>query len=184
MKHTIWSNDIDISDENIKTYRDDMTNLDPDETWTDEQIIQFMYDDIDVNLDAETENIKNIDMIHSNTILVTGTLGLWHGTVMGYKLLENAALKDIFSTTIGDYIEFYENDGNIQCSDTHHDGTNHYVYRELKTDDLDDPDIEEMLDAIATAGKDLVKQQKAWDLINKHTYSLSHYWQELYGWKD
>ncbi|MBD5585764.1 MAG: hypothetical protein HDQ88_11835 [Clostridia bacterium] len=143
--------------------------------------MRFMMDDNDQNLEDEHANISNVDMEHSSTILCVGTLGLWHGTVMGYKLLEDATLDKIFGVAVGDYVEFYEEDGDVQCLDAHHDGTNHYVFRELKTDDLADPEIEELLGIIGNAGKDKERQEIAWQLVNERTCSLSHYWRELYG---
>ena len=183
MRHVIWSNDVDTSDEAIEKYRTDVLGCDPDE-YTDEEVVRFMYRDVDDNLDDERANVRDVEMEHSNAILCVGTLGLWHGTVMGYKLLENATLDKIFGVAIGDYVEFYEEDGNVQCSDTHHDGTNHYVFRELGTDDLDDPGVEEMLGTIESAGKDEDRQTAAWKLVNGRTCSLSHYWKDLYGWTD
>lgn len=187
MKHVIWTNEIDTSDEAMEDYRNFLATSDPDcpsDVFTDEDVMRFMAEDNDRNLEDERANVGHVEMRHSSTILCTGTLGLWHGTVMGYKLLEDATLDKIFDVAVGDYVEFYEEDDDVRCTDTHHDGTNHYVFRELKTDDMDNPDIEEMLDVIADAGKDADRQAKAWELIGKHTYSLSPYWQEVYGWTD
>lgn len=190
MKYTIWSNDdVDTSESAIEEYRNEV--LDPEYEYSDNDIIQFIYEDNDTSLEEEKRTLQNIELQHSHTILVTGILGLWNGRPMGYKLIKDADLSRIFDVTCGDYVDFYADmfapldTMEIQCSDAHHDGTNHYVFRELGTDDPDyDDDTSEMLYLIESAGRDPEKQNKAWEMIKKHTFSLYPYVQKHYGWPE
>lgn len=189
MKHIIYTSDVDTSDEAIKEYRADY--CDPDENLSDQEIIDRLYEDNADQLDVERENLKTAKMERSNTILVVGVLGLWNGQPMGYKLVKSEDLSRIFNVTCGDFVDFYADvhpelgSMDVQCRDTHHDGTNMYVFRELDTDyPYNDDASGEMLEAIATAGKDKEKQAKAWKLVKERTYSLYPYAQSVYGWVD
>lgn len=189
MKHIIYTSDVDTSDEAIKEYRDDY--CEPDENLSDQEIIDRLYEDNADQLDVERENLKTAKMERSNTILVVGVLGLWNGQPMGYKLVKSEDLSRIFNVTCGDFVDFYADvhpelgSMEVQCRDSHHDGTNMYVFRELDTDyPYNDDASGEMLETIATAGKDKEKQAKAWELVKERTYSLYPYAQSVYGWVD
>lgn len=189
MKHIIYTDDVDTSNEKIQEYR--RLFCDEDENLTDDEIIQRLYDDNSDIFECERENLSTAKLEHSSTILCVGILGLWNGRPMGYKLIKPSEdVSGILGSTVGDYIEFYAdrceelNGMDIQCRDSHHDGTNWYVFRELNSDPNEDENIDKMLCAIVGAGVDKERQAKAWELVQKHTHSLYPYVQKIYGWKD
>ena len=190
MKHIIYTDDVDTSNKKIQEYR--LLFCDEDENLTDDEIIQRLYSDNSDILDCEKENLSTAKLEHSSIILCTGILGLWNGQPMGYKLIEKTSdISPILNSTVGDFVEFYAdrceklNGMDVQCQDTHHDGTNWYVFRELNTDYPDEDDnTSKMLNAIASAGTNKEKQAEAWKMIQEHTHSLYPYAQKVYGWKN
>ena len=124
MKHTIWTNELDYKD-----WKDDLEEQYPDEDGYDEDDrMQIMYETNNDYLDDEKANL-NKEL--GRPIVIIANLGLWNGRRAAYKIT-GSNLNDIFSETCGDYVTWYVEDGEVKCDDTHHDGTNHYLYRVLK----------------------------------------------------
>ena len=115
---------------------------------------------------------SNLKMEVPNPILAIADLGLWNGRRSGYKMLSGSTVADIFTVHCGDFVTYYADAYNVRCVDIHHDGTNYYVFRELR-----DPEgsCQPLLDAIY-CGKDY----KA--LLKRYTKSLLPYVADVYGW--
>jgi len=166
-KRIIWTNEVDTSDEAITEFRNSLEN---GADYTDNTIIEMMYDDNQIWLEDEQ---ANLDITTSRKILCIGDLGLWWGRRPGYRILNTQNVKSIFSVTCGDYVEFYADSYNVHCSDAHHDGTNYYMFRELR---CNEDQCQPLLDAICS-GKIISSA-----LLNRYTRSILPYVADVYGW--
>lgn len=169
-KHIIWSNrNLDIDD-----WRDayaefleiNELDYDPEDEYA---IYNYMIETNNEYLDDECANLnKPIE----GRILVIGDLGLWHGRVSGYKIINSKNLNAFLSFQY-DYAEFYGDGKEIRGIEVHHDGTNHYLYRMIR----EDRDIDKLLDAIYNYEE--ISPQK----LNYYTKSLYKEVANVYGWR-
>ena len=125
--------------------------------------IDLWYDDERANLNKELEN----------DIICIGTIGTWHGKVQGYKICSNN-LKDILKTysngcQVG--LNVYYDGYNVRAEECHHDGTNCYLYRELRPN----RNTDKFLDKIYS-GQEISNSE-----LNYYTRSLRPYVKEIYG---
>ena len=88
---------------------------------------------------AQLEYIKDkMDVQLENSIIVFADVGRWNGRRNGFKVISSGNIKDIFhsfESSSQSFLKFYCNGNNICCDEEHHDGVNHYVFRELKEPD-------------------------------------------------
>ena len=111
-----------------------------------------------------------IALLTDGRILAIADLGLWNGRKQGYKILYEFA-NSIFSIS-EDYNEYYSDGYNIRANCTHHDGTNHILYRVIR----EDRNIQNLLDAIYN-GEEITRKK-----LNYYTKSLHPYVRRVYGW--
>ena len=168
IKRVIWSTDVDTSDEAVQAYTKDLE----DQGISVPDVIQFMYEDNNLKLDDERQNL-NIPT--RNPIVVIADLGLWNGRRVGYSVLDKQNVSAILSTGRGDFTTFFADAYNVKCDDIHHDGTNHYVYRELIGSQ---EQCAPLLDALYE-GKD---PEKIKAKIRRYSRSLLPYVADVYGW--
>ena len=130
-KHILWSNfDVDVDNEFYDEFYPDSGEY--------ERYIMACEDNNDHLNDIRVD----LDIQLSQPIVVIGTLGLWNGTVRGYKEIDSGNLKDCFYDSDCDYMEwFVDSRKNFRADGAHHDGSNHYLYRVYK-DDVSDEQIE------------------------------------------
>lgn len=120
--------------------------------------------------DVEFENLKiNLKKQTDNDIICIAELNLWNGRRYGYRLLNNN-LSSILDCIQGDYYKIYTDKYNLRCKDVHHDGLNHYVYREIKENVNIDSLTEKIYNQTATTSD-----------ITRYTKSLKPIIQEIYG---
>lgn len=163
MIHTIWTNELNYED-----WREDLEALYPDaEGYNEDERIRIMYEINDEDLETEKTNL-NKELGHN--VIVFGKLELWFGQRLGYKKL-GTNLNSIFSGTCGDYLTWYVEGEEVKCTDIHHDGTNHYVYRVLKSD-IDQFEFDEY-----------ACEHTVNEAFEKFTKPLGHYVAEIYGFK-
>lgn len=166
--HIIWTNEDFDALEQIKA---DIMEDNPD--LTEEQALRCAYETRDEYLEDEKRNL-NIEV--GTEIIVIGNLGLWYGKRMGYKLLNKTNIADCFSGTCGDYVTWFVDDrGDLNCRDTHHDGTNLYLYRAWKF-------------GISETQKEnfrykVYKGTATRADITKYTRKIGTYVADVYGWK-
>ena len=161
-KHIIWTNNpFELTD-----FENDLKEQYPD---ADETELYWMMNELN-NQYLEDEKL-NLEKPLDNNLVMFGELSLWDGTKTGYKVLKSSNLNGIFDGTCGDYITWYVDEGEIKCEDTHHDGTNRYIYRVLKKQ----YDKWEFEDYCYDNGI-----KKAVELM---TEPLGHYVAEIYGWE-
>ena len=117
-----------------------------------------------------SDECANLDRHLDGRILVVASLGLWNGRKSGYKILGHN-LNRILSAVSDGELEVYFDGHNVLANNTHHDGTNHLEFREIR----EDTNIDKLLDMIYEDNftrKDL----------NRYTKSLGGYVRKIYGW--
>lgn len=110
------------------------------ENYTEDQIETFVCDDNNLWYDDVKDNL-NVPL--DGKILVIANLGRWNGKFNGYKILNNN-LNSILSNLGCDEVHYYSDGKNIRAEGYHHDGTNYYLFREIK----DNVNIDKLTDAI------------------------------------
>ena len=100
MEHTIFKTYGMLSNEEIESMeahaREFLEDINPDEEYTDEDIEQKVYEDVDTFYEDEILNLnKRLD----GRILAIASMGLWDGRKTGYKILGNN-LNEVVSCNI------------------------------------------------------------------------------------
>lgn len=135
--YRIWSN----ADLDYEEWKDWMEEEYP--TLSDDERVAMMYEENGHYLEDER---LNLDIQLSQPILVVADLGLWNGRRTGYKEIPSGNIRDCLYSDY-DYTTWYvDKSGDLRCDDTHHDGTNHYLYRVYK-------------DNVSQAQKDRLKEK-------------------------
>lgn len=133
----------------------------------DEEALTYerYYDDCDLNLDNERDLLyEEVD----GCIVAYADLGLWDGRHKGAKVV-GRLINRILSSSDDEnewFCDFY----NVRGTGSHHDGTNHYLYRVAK----DEETARKIVDKIAYGDMDEKGFRKA-------TRSLRPYIQKIYG---
>lgn len=165
---TIWSNEIDMKDwedyikeQNAERAEEGKEPLTDDEAYEEVRWLndECYLDDARINLDAEV----------SNSIVVLADLGLWYGRRQGFKVMSSRNLKEVLYSDC-DYCTWYCDRYDFKFRGVHHDGTNHYTYREMKDDKYID-----FLHYLAYEGK-LTQAH-----ITRYTRSLRPKLNEIFG---
>lgn len=166
IKHIVWSNrNLDIND-----WRDDLC-AEYGDNLSEDELIRHMYEANDTFLEDER---MNLDIQLPEEIVVIGDLGLWNGRACGYKIIKSGNIKDCLYSD-NDHSEWYvDGRGNLQCTSSHHDGTNYYTYRVFK-EGLSDTQKENFLDKIYCG---TVTSQD----ISRYTRSVGKEICKVYGW--
>lgn len=165
-KHVIWS-DIDL---NLDDWREGLEELYPN--YPEDELYAIMCKSNAENLYDERYNL-NIQL--SRPILVIADLGLWNGRRSAYKEIESGNVSDCLYSDC-DACEWYVDEaGDLRCDASHHDGTNHYLYRTYK-DDVTDEQIEDLQDKIYNG---IATRED----IESVTRRLGDEIAEVYGWE-
>jgi hypothetical protein len=142
----------------------------PDEKEREEEGIEISYEryyeDCQTFLDDERMNL-NVEV--DGVIVCFARLGLWDGRRTGGGI-SGIKVKDILHSKC-DYLDWYCDRHNVRCNATHHDGTNHYLYRVAK----DIIQARNIVDRIASG--EMTEEQ-----FRKATRSLRPYVARVYGW--
>lgn len=165
MKQIIWTSEAYYDDESREAYENAQRDYLEDEgyrvsdrEWVD--VVNNYLSDERINLDKPVNGI----------IIAFANLGLWRGRRQGYKIL-GTNINDIFSVTEDDN-EWYGDGFNIRGRLSHHDGTNHILYRVAKDRD----DAERIAEQIYNLEIDEAG-------FRRRTRSLYPYVADIYGWK-
>lgn len=167
--HKIWGN-INL---NFEDWKDDLKEEYPD--LPESELIEIMHETNGHYLDDERSNL-NINI--GQSIIKIGDLGLWDGRHNGYGIIESGNIKDCLSWdfTDCDYAEWYVDElGDLRCKAIHHDGTNHYLYRVIKSSVSDiqlDNFYGKILDGTVTRAD-----------ITRVTERLGDHIAKVYGWE-
>lgn len=173
-KNIIWSNyNLNLADwcNSIKEMWE-INGIDPS-TKREEDYIDEMYL---LNSEYLNDERRNLDIMTAGRIIAIADIGTWNGRKTGYKLFDRHNIKACLSFESGcDYgMWWVDSFNNLRSMQTHHDGTNYILYREIKpevTSDQLDCFCWRIYRGIATS-KD----------ITKYTRSLGKTIKNVYGW--
>ena len=166
MEHIIWSN----TDINVADYADFLQEEYPEVTDPYKQYELCC----EMNANYLYDERANLDKVLPHPIICIADLGRWNGRCMGYKMIESGNIADCLYDSNCDYCTWYVDRYNDLCfSGAHHDGTNHYLYRELR--DLSDKQMENFLEKLHTGR--LTRRD-----ITRYTTSIGSHIQRVYGW--
>ena len=163
-KYMIWTSEPDFED-----WRQDLEEEYPE--LTEAERVELMYEINSGYLDDER---VNLDIPMDNEIVAIGDIGRWNGTFHGYKRVGNN-IRDCLSSTC-DYAEFFLNeDGDLCCVETHHDGSNRILFRAYRKNisETQKDRFEQMIYERAETEED----------VRKYTRSLGREIAKVYGWK-
>ena len=176
-KFTIWRDTFFMDTEILDDWKREIREMCEENGYDvpeDYEMDERIEDDNAMYLEEERAHLSEIDLPES--ILCIGDLGLWNGRVSGYRELHD--LEDCFYSTINEisYCEWYVDAyGNLRGTESHHDGTNCYLYRMWKPETTDEQ-RENLLYKIYR-GKATMAD------ITRYTVRLGDYIGDLYGWK-
>lgn len=172
-KHLIWSNyDLDPDSEEWRESYLEMCEANGIEPpGSDYDRWDYVTEMNDENLYFERENL-NIQL--SENIIVIAELGLWSGRRPGYRVIRSGNISSCLYFNY-DYAEWWVDEkGDLRGMESHHDGTNAYLYRVWKPD-LSETQKENF------KGKILSGKATRQD-INRYTSRLGDYIGDVYGW--
>lgn len=128
----LWEN---YTDEDIKCQL--MENGVEEEDITDNMIWEerYFYDELDWEDTKGT--LKDFFLNHGNKWMIFGEVGRWNGTYKAGTLFDT--FDDFFyeATKDCDYIRFYDENGHLYLTCSHHDGTCHYEIKEVTEEGVD-----------------------------------------------
>ena len=163
--HLIWSNDLAYSRE----WDEEMESLYPDATELER--IEILYHQMQFDLECERYNL-NISL--GMPIIVIADLGLWDGRKKGYKVIGTGNVSDCLYDDC-DYLTWYvDEEHELRCDASHHDGTNHYLYRVFRKGTTNDQ-MEELEMKIYSG---MATQED----IDSVTASIGTKIEKVYGW--
>ena len=144
-RHIIWSNQSLDVDDWREDYKEFLEANELDDDPNDEQALYEWMEE--TNYEYLSDERVNLNVQLSQPIIVIGDIGRWNGRVMGYKDIPSGNIKDcLYADT--DYTEWYvDKYGDLRADATHHDGTNHYLYRVFK-DGVSETQMENLRDKI------------------------------------
>ena len=171
-KYIVWQN----RDINEEDWRDDYRYC---HDLSDEEMESV--DNYDVyewacrcNDDYLDDERTNLSVYIPNGILVIADLGLWDGRRHGYKEIISGNIADCLYDSDCVYCEWYCDKYDFRFTGSHHDGTNHYIYRTW-ADGLSEAQKDTYLEKLYN-GKDTHE-----DML-KYTRSIRPYIADVYGW--
>ena len=163
MKHTIWSNFIDMNDWKDYLEENDLQDESFDKQYEAVADLnqEYWYDEHDA--------LKDCGKKLPARIIAIADLGLWYGRRQAYKFIDN--LEDCLNSEC-DYFELYCDQHQLRSRGAHHDGTNYVTYYLLN----DIPGVDKFIDDLYY-GKEITQAR-----LHKYTRSLRPYLKEYYGW--
>ncbi len=160
-KKIIWTND------DFDEWKESMiANMGEDETEDDFNEERYA-EDCSIFLDDERSNL-NVPI--DGCIVCFAVLDLWDGQYKGAKIVGDN-VKKILDTSCGDYVTWFCDRFNARCEDTHHDGTNTYLYRIAKNR----KQAETLVNKIAY--EDMTEKE-----FRKATRSVRPFIAKVFGW--
>lgn len=138
-------------------------NIDNNDVW------EYIYNDIEYSYD---EGLRDLNVDTEGEIIAIASMGLWNGRCSGYAILDKNNLKEILYCGNEDYNHLYYDGFNVYKKASHHDGTNHIMFREVRPD----VDIKKLCDKIYN------NEPTSKATLNRYTRSLRRYVKQIYGW--
>lgn len=172
--HIVWSNyNLNLEDwiEDIKENLD-INGIDHS-NWSESMFYQEMVNLNDIYFEDEK---CNLDIPTEGRIIEIADVGLWDGRRMGYNLLDKHNIKACLNFKRDcEYAEWWvDSHNNLRSKQTHHDGTNYILYREVKSEITSD-----QLDNFCWK---LYRGKATSKDITKYTRAIGKQVRNVYGW--
>lgn len=165
-KWIIWQNlDLDIADWDFSFWEEEGRELTFDEKFN------IMLDE---NYESLEEERCNLNVKLDGEIIIIANLGLWYGRRSGYRIIESGNIADCLYDRDCEYLEWYCDKYDFRCNAHHHDGSNHYLYREIRPE-LTDTQRENFLYKL-THGE--INERT----LRRYTKSIRPVIASIYGW--
>ena len=164
-EYLIWSSDVNVED-----YEDFLKEEYPE--ITDEYEKYTLCSEMnDMYFEDEMANLD----INTNPIVCIADLGLWNGRRTGIKRCGNN-VNSILCSTMNGNVKFFYDRYNVKGTEYHHDGTNYYVYREIKGNTYEEQErnYNRLLNAV-------LENTLTSSLISRCTRSIRDYVTSVYG---
>lgn len=157
--HTIWNEEINLED-----WKDFLMDEYPDVTDEYEQY-SICAELNDTYLEDEQ---ANLDIPTDTYIVCIADIGRWNGTVNGARIM-GRNINSIFRKMVrGDsHSKWYTDSYDVRGEESHHDGTNYYLFRKMKN------------------GKDfdtMMEKPLTHERILQYTTSILPDVKQVYGW--
>lgn len=161
--------DSNIADDDLAAAKEMLTEEDGIESPTEQQVWDQASDEKGYWMDAERDNL---DICMDGRVLVIANLGLWNGRRSAYKIINKRNINGVFDAPWQDsYFELYVEGADVKAKDPHHDGTNYYMFRELREGTNYNVLLNALYDGTATPS-----------MINRYTRALGSRVRDVYGW--
>ena len=173
-KYVIWNSDA-VDEEFVKSERAELEFEYPDQT--DDWWWEFAEETNQDYLGDAQMNLSGIEF--PKEIIIFAELGLWYGRRQAYRRTHTNRVSDVLKTgylreqsEIEYWVDAY---GNLRAEESHHDGTNTYLFRVFK--DSVSEETEQFILNKAACGS-LTK-----DDITRYTRRVGKEIADVYGWK-
>ena len=173
-KYVIWNSDA-VDEEFVKSERAELEFEYPDQT--DDMWWELAEETNQDYLGNEQMNLSGIEF--PKEIIIFAELGLWDGRRQAYRRTHTNRVSDVLKTgylreqsEIEYWVDAY---GNLRAEESHHDGTNTYLFRVFK--DSVSEETEQFILNKAACGT-LTK-----DDITRYTRRVGKEIADVYGWK-
>lgn len=170
-KFEIWNSQINLED--WKDFLDEDKEANPD-FYAGKDPFYAEYEAVSERIEDYLYDVRsNLDITLNHPILVIADLGRWNGRCKGYKLIPSGNIKDILQSSVSGQSEchWYCDGYNIRGEESHHDGVNNYLYREIRNED----NVDRFLDMIYS-------EKKISDhTLNYYTRSIAQDVARIYG---
>lgn len=162
------------SDEDIDEEARECGWIDEDEEITDTD--RYKWRNWLDEVDWENAKAELTDFFKSKTVGFFGEVGLWHGV---YKAGQIGEFWKLFNDAIEDcwYWKFYDENGHLYLTCSHHDGTNHFEIKEITDEGYD------YLERWEYSWGDKRSAQAVYGQIYKRYSKLPHFAHKVYGCK-
>nr|WP_297934566.1 hypothetical protein [uncultured Lachnoclostridium sp.] len=174
-RYMIWDSDA-VDEEFVKNEREEMESVYPNQS--DDWWWGFAEETNQEYLNCEKMNLRNIGF--SKEIIIFAEVDLWYCRTLICSNTGTRKVSEILSSdgylrgqsNIKYWVDAY---GNLRAEESHHDGTNTYLFRVFK--DFVSEETEEFVLDKATRGT-LTK-----DDITRYTHRIGKEIADVYGWK-
>lgn len=174
-KYVIWNSDA-VDEEFVKDERAEMESVYPDQT--DDWWWRYAKESNREFLNCTQEALSGIEF--PKEIIIFAELGLWNGKRPAWFRTETNEVSKVLTpcitiggdTNIEYWVDAY---GNLRAEESHHDGTNTYLFRVFK-DSVSEKTEQFILDKAACGT--LTK-----DDITRYTRRVGKKIADVYGWK-
>lgn len=173
-RYVIWNSDA-VDEEFVRFERAEMEFEYPDQT--DDWWWEFAEETNQSYLDDEQMNLSGIEF--PKEIIIFAELGLWDGRKQTYCRTRTKRVSDVLKTgylrgqsNIKYWVDAY---GNLRAEESHHDGTNTYLFRVFK----DSVSLGTELFILDKATRGTLTK----DDITRYTRRVGKEIADVYGWK-